>query len=788
MTSPDAVVWFRRQPLARKLTVSVLATSVITLLMASGAFALYDYTAARGRLVADITTLADVIGSNSTAAIAFGDNDAATETLSALSINPHIMSARLWAPDGRILSAYTRPGEPPAAVTSVPADRRGASVLFENGALRVVRDVRQEGRVIGHISVRSDLLAIRERLIRLVWIVGGVLIVAFLTAFAVSGFTARLTLGPITRLIDVTREVRDQRRYDVRAPSGDADEIGELIDQFNAMLAEIERRDSLLQQQQAGLERRVDARTAKLRSTNIKLVEARDRAMEASRAKSEFLANMSHEIRTPMNGILGMTELALATTLDARQRDYLTTVKSSAGALLGILNDVLDFSKIESRKLELERLPFAIRDVVAQAARPFQIAAGEKAVDLSYGVDDEVPEALEGDPMRLRQVLTNLLGNAVKFTPAGHIRLDVYCGPGGDGGQMIHFRLADTGIGIPQAKQASIFEAFSQADGSTTRRFGGTGLGLSISASLAELMGGRIWVESTPGVGSTFHFTAALPEAARETLDAAPSDAPTPPAQRALKVLLAEDNVVNQRVAIGLLNARGHEVIVANNGVEAVAAFDRDTFDAILMDVQMPGMSGFDAARAIRRREAGTGRHIRIVAMTAYAMTGDRERCLEAGMDGYVPKPIDPCTLFAALEDGPAALPSPGGHEANAAPADARPPVDREAMLARMGGDEALFAEVAQLFAEDCAGRLRDIHDAVAAGDAVRIRSAAHALRGAAGNVSAAGLLASTSRLEHLAASGVLDDADGAARQVAIDAARVMEFFGAGMALPGETP
>jgi signal transduction histidine kinase/CheY-like chemotaxis protein len=617
-----------------KLAALIAAGGCFAALIAAAGFTWMDLNRFHEYGNAQVRAIASVMADQVGPAFMLGDRKAAGDMLVALRSTELVREAALYDEHGDCFAAV------PAGPQGCPP-RPADGLLRREDSLVLAHPIRVDGERLGTLvlGMRSPSLAqvVREYAPGAALIVGLSLLIAAGLALLLQSRVSR----PILEVAAVAQRITRSHSFEDRVARVSGDELGVLADSFNAMLEEIQRRDGTLDRQRRSLLAEVNERIA----MNAELQQAKERAEEATRLKSEFLANMSHEIRTPMNGVLGMISLVLERATDPETREHLEVAHTAGQALVTILNDILDLSKLEAGKMTLEAIAFDLQGLVRGSLRTFEFAAGRKGLDLTAGFEEGVPVWVRGDPVRLRQVLLNLTGNAVKFTPGGSVRVNV-----SHRGELLRFEVADTGIGIDPAKLETIFEAFTQADGSHSRHYGGTGLGLAISRRLVHLMGGRLWAESTPGAGSRFFVEVPLAWARRAEPVPLEGAGEPPPLPAHLRVLVAEDNPINQKVVCSMLKRRGWEVALADNGEDAYREFLSRTFDLILMDVQMPQVDGLEASSRIRRSELHRGlRRTPILALTAHASRQQHDQCLACGMDGVLTKPVNMAELLERI-------------------------------------------------------------------------------------------------------------------------------------------
>lgn len=936
---------FRDLPITKKLQYLMVSSAAAALLVATSVDLLNEAQSFRQTLVEKLATLADIIGSNSAAALIFEDPASAEKTLSALRLSPDIVAARIYNKEGKVLAELRSennsemvslfPIKPAHIVALLDDKATNNTYRFRGNYLTLSEPIRFDGELVGAIQLAATLDQLYAQLRIEVITALSILVIAVGLAYLLSLKLHRVVSNPIKSLVEAMNRVKQEKDYAVRLGAESRDELGRLAEGFNEMLTDIQKRDVALAMHRQQLEKKVEARTAALARANVEMnqaveksIIAKEAAEAGSRAKSEFLARMSHEIRTPMNGVIGMTELLSSTELTERQRRFASTIKRSAESLLGIINDILDFSKIEAGKLELDRSTFNLRELTEDVSELFSELAHQKGLELICAVSPRLPDLWTGDPGRLRQILLNLVSNAVKFTAEGQVvvQADLIEKPGEPA--FVRFEVRDTGIGVAPEALPRIFDAFSQADGSMTRRYGGTGLGLAIARQLAALMGGELGVEALNPNGSAFWFTARLERAPdhdsdtraegtllkgiaalivddnstnREILEqqlqawkvtstsaengeqaldllrsaseqgkpyqlaildmhmpemdgwelarairadngiasahlvmlssaadmgtneelktlgieayvtkpwrqselynclaavmgrsAGKFSAKSKPASdgavaRLLRgrVLLAEDNAVNQEVALGMLETLGLTAESVSDGYRTIEALSHGGYDLILMDCQMPGMDGFQATAEIRNREAQSaqGERVPIVALTANALQGDRERCLKAGMDDYLSKPFtkehlrEVLTRWLKPENGlepqveAARVLAPAKQQVSAF-ANAVTLLDEEALnrirTLQRPGRPSVLSKVVRLYLDDSPKLVEALQKAVQLGDARALQEAAHSLKSSSANLGAVEVANLCREIETLGRQGLLEKAEPLMGQLAL--------------------
>jgi two-component system, sensor histidine kinase and response regulator len=882
---------FRNWSIRRKLTIIMMSVGGLVLLVCTLAFLLHASLTLRRMLNEKLSVLAQVIGANSRAALAFDDRKAATEVLDALRAESGIAGAFLYDRDGKLFASFVREGSD--RVVPLEKDRASPSALAKEyvrygdaNYLNFLYPILLEGEPIGVLHLVNKQRELAHRLWAFALTMLAIAAVAIAAAYIVAMKLRNVVARPVADLSAIMKTVSDHNDYTVRAVKRGNDELGALVDGFNDMLGKVQASVVEREKYSERLEQEVAARTAEL-------VTAKERAEEASVAKSRFLANMSHEIRTPMNGILGMAELLVGTELTDRQKKFAQAIRNSGEHLLKIINDILDFSRIESGRLELETLNFNLRQALEQTVDLFAEQAARKNIELALDMHPSLPVAVRGDPSRLRQVLMNLVGNAIKFTEKGEVVLRAKSEAPADGKAMFRFEVADTGIGISREQQSRLFDAFTQADASTTRRFGGSGLGLAISKQLIQLMGGQIVLTSVESQGTTFSFSIPLtlqPEPSAETTmpelrglralivddnptnrqilinqllswgmrpeamenaDTALSEIrqaagsedpyrvgifdlhmpekdgltltrelkadsaiPTFPlimltsgdSERTVReaislginqyvrkpirqsdlyecllevlgfragagiipakstegcsvqpvfdarVLMAEDNYINQEVARGMFEQLGCLLEVVENGRQAVELAMAERFDVVFMDCQMPEMDGYEATREIRRREGLRNQATRmpIVALTAHALQGDREKCLAAGMNDYISKPLTldqlQAVLARRLTSNQTSTPK------------AEVVLNSNDLLTRCLGKKKLAQRLIVKFRQQTQANMKTILEAIESGACEPLATTAHSLKGAAVSIGAESISAKAAVIEQMARNKNFED------------------------------
>jgi signal transduction histidine kinase/CheY-like chemotaxis protein len=754
------MIKFRDLSIRTKLVFLAVGSVCIALCLCSVSFVTTDVHMIRMAKMRELQSMANVLGSNGSLVRAFHDAKAAERLLAALSLQPTVTCGCLYDGSGKILARYSPRGlEPPPLAKAM----RGLHGVNEAGDQELFHPVLEEGKLVGALYLSSSMTDFRAQF-HYYLIVAAVVMICSLAASVL--FSVRLQASistPIQKLATIAQKISADKDYSMRVEYDSCDELGTLCGAFDHMLAQIQSSEGALRAAHDQLEDHVQQRTAQLQEeiarrqrVQVDVERAKNAAEAANRAKSQFLANMSHEIRTPLNAILGFTDLLRRGAdggSEAERRDYLETIHASGNHLLSLINDILDLSRIEANRLEIGCIRCSPNDLITETISVLRVRATEKGLYLNLRWDGPMPATILTDPFRLRQLLVNLLGNAVKFTRTGGVTVTARLLPNAEKPQL-QIEVADTGVGIAADKLEDIFNPFVQADNSVTREFGGTGLGLAISRRIVDALGGRVDVQSELDKGST--FTATIDTGSLDGVALlSPTIADGVAATRAhhqnteislssTRVLLVEDGNINRKLISLILRRAGAEVMTAENGQIAVELAAQHTFDAILMDMQMPVMDGYTATARLREQ----GITAPVIALTAHAMKGDEDKCRAAGCSGYLAKPVNADDLLRTLGGmlGPRPLPA-GSTE------------DVAGIVSSLPTEDADFREIVEEYVAVLDGQLEDMHRAWSDRQGDVLARQAHRLKGTAGTAGFEPFTAPARRLEQMAKAGQWDEA-----------------------------